>query len=389
MKKVLMILLCCFILFGCESKEEGETKSLPEEDSGSKYENVTTIPYDKIEYDGETFSLDYIGFFELESDSGYGYKPCAIVHFDFSPMSDEAFYWLTKDNMATQYTNTFQVHSFITNKENGLDGESFQVASYKIDEESKTGSYLLGIDKEFKNGFKNSEFEVSVWIDSTGNHEDMDMYNWKFGGEDGDFELKVEELTDAPEEILEQLFGDEKADVENESEDSNVASNNASKEDSNNQTFDYYPSGQYKVGSDIDSGEYVLLSENDDGFFSVNSDANGNDIIFNGGFDINSIITVNEGEFLELRRCIAVKYDDFYPDNSIKIEMEGIMIKVGNEIDAGEYKIEGEDGFYSIYSDSRREDIISNGSVKGSAYIQVEDGQYLELRRCKIVDKTS
>lgn len=153
--------------------------------------------------------------------------------------------------------------------------------------------------------------------------------------------------------------------------------------------FEYISSGQYKVGTDMEPGEYVLLSEDGDAFFSVDSDANGKDIVFNGNFAINSIITVNDGEFLELRRCIAVKYDDFYPSNSIKIELEGIMIKIGNEIEEGEYKIEGEDGFYSIYSDSRQKDIISNGSIDGSGYIQVKAGQYLELRRCKIAEKTS
>lgn len=153
--------------------------------------------------------------------------------------------------------------------------------------------------------------------------------------------------------------------------------------------FDYYPSGQYKVGSDIDSGEYVLLAEDDKGgFFSVNSDANGNDIIFNGSFETNSIVSVNDGEFLVVKRGIAVRYDDFYPNYSIKLEKEGIMIKVGNEIQEGEYKIEGENGFYSIYSDSRQSDIISNGSIDGSGYINVKNGQYLALKRCKISEKT-
>lgn len=152
--------------------------------------------------------------------------------------------------------------------------------------------------------------------------------------------------------------------------------------------FEYISSGQYKVGTDIEQGEYVLLSDGGNGFFSVNSDANGNDIIFNGGFETNSIITVNDGEFLELNRCIAVKYDDFYPSNTIKTELEGIMIKVGNEIEEGEYKLEGENGYYCIYSDSRQSDIVANGSIKGSGYIQVSTGQYLELSRCKLSEKT-
>lgn len=160
------------------------------------------------------------------------------------------------------------------------------------------------------------------------------------------------------------------------------------KEDSDEFSFDYYSSGQYKVGTDIDPGEYVLLAEEGrGGFFSVNSDANGNDIVFNGSFETNSIVTIKDGEFLVVKRGIVVKYDDFYPSYSIKLDKEGIMIKVGNEIQEGEYKVEGEDGFYSIYSDSRQSDIIANGSIDGSGYISVKSGQYLVLKRCKISEK--
>lgn len=151
----------------------------------------------------------------------------------------------------------------------------------------------------------------------------------------------------------------------------------------------YYSSGHYKVGTDMEPGEYVLLAEGDrGGFFSVDSDANGREIIFNGSFDTNSIVTVNEHEFLELRRCTAVKYDDFYRSNSIGTDLEGIMIKVGDEIEEGEYRIEGADGFYCIYKSSRHPDMVTCGSIKGSRYINVENGQYLELRRCKISEKT-
>lgn len=149
--------------------------------------------------------------------------------------------------------------------------------------------------------------------------------------------------------------------------------------------YDYYESGQYKVGEDIEPGEYVLLTIGDrDGFFSVDEDANGNKIIFNGNFKTNTIVTVNDGEFLQISRSIAVKYGDFYPSNQIDISNEGIMIKAGNEIQAGEYKVLGESGYYCIYGSSRQNDIISNGQVDGSRYINLEDGQYLELKKCTI-----
>lgn len=158
-----------------------------------------------------------------------------------------------------------------------------------------------------------------------------------------------------------------------------------SREQTTDIPYDYYESGQYKVGEDIQAGEYILLAESDrEGFFSVDEDANGNEIIFNGNFKTNTIVTVNDGEFFEFKRSIAVRYDDFYPANEIDISNDGIMIKVGNEIEPGEYKVLGERGYYCIYSDSRQDDIISNGQVDGSKYISVEDGQYLVLKKCTI-----
>lgn len=58
-----------------------------------------------------------------------------------------------------------------------------------------------------------------------------------------------------------------------------------------------YYEGQYKVGRDFIAGEYVLLNISDySGYFAISSDANGRDTIANGLFDVNSIITVYDGE---------------------------------------------------------------------------------------------
>lgn len=80
-----------------------------------------------------------------------------------------------------------------------------------------------------------------------------------------------------------------------------------------------YERGQYKVGEDIQAGEYILLAESDrEGFLSVDEDANRN-------YETNTIVTVNDGEFFEFKRSIAVRYEDFYPANKIDISNEGIM----------------------------------------------------------------
>ena len=149
-----------------------------------------------------------------------------------------------------------------------------------------------------------------------------------------------------------------------------------------------YTAGQYKVGIDIPAGEYVLLSTGStSGYFSVSSDANGDNILFNDNFQVNSIIEVRNGEYVELKRCVAVSVKEFYSQYSIDEDNYGVMLKVGYDIWPGEYKLVtefGKSGYYCIYNDARHNDIVSNDNFDNSSYVMVEYGQYLLLSRCKI-----
>ncbi len=152
-----------------------------------------------------------------------------------------------------------------------------------------------------------------------------------------------------------------------------------------------YESGQYKAGVDLPAGEYVLLAtSNYGGYFSVSLDANGNHILFNDNFETNSIITVERGDYVELSRCVAFLAGIFYQDYSIKEGMSGVMLKVGRgyDIAPGEYRLKADEGgyggYYCIYTDSRRSDIIANDNFDNTAYVSVADGQYLLLSRCSI-----
>ena len=142
--------------------------------------------------------------------------------------------------------------------------------------------------------------------------------------------------------------------------------------------------GMYKIGTDLDAGEYIVFASAGTGYFCVSKDSNQTDIIYNDNFEYNSIITVYDGEYLDLTRCYAIPYSD-YPD--VEIDKTG-MFKVGIHIPAGEYKLDskGEYGYYCIYPDSRQKDIIANDNFEGQTYVTVSDGQYLELVRCSFVD---
>lgn len=144
-----------------------------------------------------------------------------------------------------------------------------------------------------------------------------------------------------------------------------------------------HKAGQYKVGEDIESGEYVLFVRPESGYFCVSSDPNCSDIIANDNFDYNSILTVQNGEYLKLDRCYAVPIAEV---TELPVD-KADMFKIGTYLPAGEYKLdsEGESGYYCVYSDGRHSDIVANDNFEGQSYVTVADGQYLLTSRCHIV----
>lgn len=152
-----------------------------------------------------------------------------------------------------------------------------------------------------------------------------------------------------------------------------------------------YEAGVHRVGVDIPAGEYVAIATgNYSGYFSVSSDPNGRNIIFNEIFEVNSIFTVQWGEYVELSRCIAVNATDFYGTYTIKSSNPGVMLKVGYDIAPGTYRLRATEtkynGYWCIYNSSRQDRIVDNGLFENSAWVSVSGGQYLVLTRCIIVD---
>lgn len=151
-----------------------------------------------------------------------------------------------------------------------------------------------------------------------------------------------------------------------------------------------YEASTYKIGSDMPAGEYILFSEAfTSGYFQISSNSSGDfdSIIANDNFDTNSIVTLQDGQYFNMKRCYAVPIED---NPEVNIAGEG-MFKVGLHIPAGEYKLTvSEDatgsGYLEVSSNSMHDlsSIITNDNFEGSTYITVSDGQYLKLNRCYI-----
>ena len=167
------------------------------------------------------------------------------------------------------------------------------------------------------------------------------------------------------------------------------STNSSSSEDPLGLGIKTYSEGQYKVGTDIEPGIYVILNtKGSSTYFCLSSDANADDIIENGNFSCNTYIDIREGEYLQFRNAVAFLADDLYSaGRTITTSLDGCMLAIGKDLPAGEYKVkaDGDTGYYCIFSSSRQDDIVSNDNFSGEKYVTVKEGQYIELSRCHLI----
>lgn len=149
-------------------------------------------------------------------------------------------------------------------------------------------------------------------------------------------------------------------------------------------------SGEYKVGQDIPAGEYYIVGNGGNLYVEVASDSTGelDSIISNLNTDGNTYVTVKEGEYLKVtggdiynldKAPFAKEENGYYTDG---------MYKVGQDIQAGEYNLESDDGmgYVEVTSDSRHtlDSITTNDNFESNKIITVSDGQYITLSHCKL-----
>lgn len=144
-----------------------------------------------------------------------------------------------------------------------------------------------------------------------------------------------------------------------------------------------YGDGQYKIGSDLDAGEYVLLSDSS-AYLEIASDSTGKleSIIANDNFVNRSVVSVSSGQYLKIDGCTMYAFADAPAVNITDGILPEGMYKVGVDLDAGEYKVVPDgSGYVEVSSDSTHnlDSIISNDILSGEQYITVKDGQYLKL----------
>ena len=149
----------------------------------------------------------------------------------------------------------------------------------------------------------------------------------------------------------------------------------------------FHEPSMYKVGADLEAGEYYVLPiESDQSVYvCVTSDSNGDDILDNSFQEGPHYITVSDGQYLTVEHGRFALASEFAAHPKDYIGGEGMYL-VGKDIVAGEYKLtsDGEaSGYYCIYAVSSADRrIVNNSLFDNAAYVTVSDGQYLLVSSC-------
>lgn len=145
-----------------------------------------------------------------------------------------------------------------------------------------------------------------------------------------------------------------------------------------------FESGKYSVGTDLDPGEYMLLTDQE-GYFEIKNQ-NSTQIKSNDNFRGNSIITLNENEMIEVSRALIYPYE---ASPELKPQADG-MYKIGEHLEAGTHKLKTElSGYYEITTSSNHnvDDILENNNFTDTITIYVKDGEYLKLNSASILER--
>ncbi|HBG8372431.1 TPA: cell wall-binding protein Cwp28 [Clostridioides difficile] len=152
--------------------------------------------------------------------------------------------------------------------------------------------------------------------------------------------------------------------------------------------------GMYKVGKDISAGEYLITSNSGSyaSYYEVTSDSTGNadSILSNDIFSGIRYITLKNGQYIKIEDSTMTLAKYAKAQKAKNGKFGNGMYKIGLEIPAGEYIImsNSSDAYYEVRNDSlgNAEGIVTNDTFSGRRYITVEEGQYLILNDCYLIE---
>lgn len=155
---------------------------------------------------------------------------------------------------------------------------------------------------------------------------------------------------------------------------------------------DYIKAGMYKIGTDLEAGEYVITSDGM-AYLAVTKDSTGKfeSIIANENIINRAIITVKDDQYLEVIGGKIYPFSDAPKVDTTSGKLPDGTYKVGIDIPGGEYKVAAQDGmgYFAVLKDSSGVlySIVANSNFEGEKYVTVKDGQYLQLKGATLIMK--
>lgn len=146
-----------------------------------------------------------------------------------------------------------------------------------------------------------------------------------------------------------------------------------------------FSGGQYRVGSDMPAGEYVIIGT---GYLEIASDSSGSfeSIVENDNYSNRTIVSVADGQYIKFSGR-AYSWDEVPVFEARDGKVPDGRYKVGVDIPAGEYKIEPRgSGYYEVSSSAGGgfDGIVTNENFDTDRYLAIQDGHYLKLNRATL-----
>lgn len=103
MRKIIVLLLCAFLLVGCSAKDwEEQTTTetqdgvkIYDSDSGTSFD-LEKLPYD-MQYNDKILQYVSCEFYQEKSDENYTYTPYIIAKINVSGLDEETLHWFDED----------------------------------------------------------------------------------------------------------------------------------------------------------------------------------------------------------------------------------------------------------------------------------------------------
>lgn len=149
----------------------------------------------------------------------------------------------------------------------------------------------------------------------------------------------------------------------------------------------YYDEPSYSVGEVLKAGEYIAYSLSDiGGMVLVAENRSADDFVIESFFQNSAIITIKDGQEIEVYDCILVAIDDV---KDVDATQPG-MYKVGYHLPAGAYTVTAmnSNAEYAIFDDNSKM-ITYEGVeyVEESSDIELKDGQYVLFENATLAPK--